>query len=77
MEIEATEVVKINAKTLKMHLKVCDRFTASLVSATGTVIHDQEDGYVPSFMPEQHYGDYVILDAYIPLGYVNYYEYML
>lgn len=71
MEIEKLETVKVNAKTLKVHLKVSDRFCAQLVSATGTVIFDQEDGYVPSFMPGQHYGDYVILDIDIDTGQIT------
>ena len=71
MEINKLEQVKINAKTLKIHLKVCNRFTASLESATGSEIYAQDDGYVPSFMPEQHYGDYVILDIDIDSGQIT------
>ena len=70
MEIEATEVVKVNAKTLKLHLKVCDRFTACLESETGKVLKEH-DGYVPDFMPDQHYGDYVILDIDIDSGQIT------
>ena len=71
MEIEATEVIKVNAKTLKLHLKVCDQFTASLENGAGTELHSQDDGYVPAFMPEQHYGDYVILDIDIDSGQIT------
>ena len=71
MEIEATEVVKVNAKTLKIHMKVSDRFQARLVSSTGTELYDQEDGYVPSFMPDDHYGDYIILDIDIDTGQIT------
>jgi hypothetical protein len=71
MEIEATEVVKVNAKTLKIHLKVSDRFTASLHSATGTELYEQDDGYVPDFMPGKHYGDYVMLDIDIDSGQIT------
>jgi len=67
MEIEATEVIKVNAKLLKLHLKVCDRFTGSIESAAGTELCDFDD-YVPPFMPGQHYGDYVILDIDIDTG---------
>jgi len=70
MEIDATEVVKVNAKTLKLHLKVCDRFTGVLESATGTELKDF-DGYVPCFMPGEHYGDYVILDIDIDTGQIT------
>ena len=71
MEINKTEIVKVNVKTLKIHLKVSDQFTASLESSTGTVLHQQDDGYVPSFMPGQHYGDYVILDIDIDTGMIT------
>jgi hypothetical protein len=71
MEIEKTEVVKVNAKTLKIHTKVTDRFCASLHSATGTELFDQDDGYVPDFMPGQHYGDYLILDIDIDTGVIT------
>lgn len=61
-EITATKTVQVQAKTLKIHLKVSDQFTARLVDQDGETIFDQEDGYVPGFMPGEHYGDYVILD---------------
>lgn len=71
MEIDKFEKVKVNVKTLKVHLKVSDRFTASLESSTGAEIFDQDDGYVPSFMPGEHYGDYVILDIDIDTGQIT------
>ena len=60
--------VQVEAKTLKIHCKVSDMFTASLVDQNGEEIHVQEDGYVPGFMPGQHYGDYVILDIDLDSG---------
>ena len=74
MEIKATQVVNINVKTLKLHLKVSDRFTASLESATGTELYSQDDGYVPDFMPDQHYGDYVVLDIDLDTGQITNWE---
>lgn len=71
MEIEATEVIKVNVETLKLHLKVTDRFSAALLSSAGTEIHQQDDGYVPGFMPGQHYGDYVILDINVDTGQIT------
>ncbi len=56
------------AKTLKMYLKVSDRFSAQLCDQDGLEIFDQEDGYVPSFMPGEHYGDYVDLEIDIDTG---------
>lgn len=60
--------VQVEAKTLKIHCKVSDMFTAELVDQNGATIFDQEDGYVPGFMPGQHYGDYVILDIDLDSG---------
>jgi hypothetical protein len=68
MEIEKYEKVKVNAKILQLYLKVSDRFSATLLSATGTEIFGQDDGYVPDFMPGDHFGDYVILDIDIDTG---------
>ncbi len=70
MEINMQETVKINAKTLKLHCKVSDMFDASLVSESGRELKDYS-GYVPSFMPGQHYGDYVILDIDIDTGVIT------
>lgn len=67
MEIEKTETVKVNAKYLKLHLKVTDQFYASLESFTGTCLKDYE-GYVPDFMPGDHFGDYVYLTIDIDTG---------
>lgn len=74
MEIEKTETVKVNAKTLSLCLKVTDNFTATLQSTTGTVLADQDDGYVPDFMPGKHYGDYVMLDIDIDTGQITNWE---
>jgi len=71
MEIDKFEKVKVNVKTLKVHLKVNDRFTASLETSAGTQIFDQDDGYVPGFMPGDHYGDCVILDIDIDTGQIT------
>jgi hypothetical protein len=60
--------VQVEAKVLKLHLKVRDEFTASLVDQNGDDIHNQDDGYVPGFMPGEHFGDYVILDIELDTG---------
>ena len=70
MEMEMQKTVSVQAKTLKMYLKVSDRFTAELTDQDGETIHTQEDGYVPSFMPGKHYGDYVYIDIDIDSGMV-------
>lgn len=68
MKIGIKKEVEVEAKVLKLHLKVRDEFTATLVDAQGETIKDQDDGYVPGFMPGEHYGDYVILDIDIDTG---------
>jgi hypothetical protein len=70
MEINVTKEVKVNAKTLKLHLKVCDRFTCSIEDQHGEEIKEYDD-YVPSFMPEEHFGDYVILDIDLDTGQIT------
>jgi len=70
MELEIKKPQTVNAKVLKIHIKVCDGFQADLVSDKGESIHNQEDGYVPSFMPGEHYGDYLILDIDVDTGVV-------
>ena len=71
MEINQQKTVKVNAKTLRIQCKVSDRFTYRIDDAQGEEIHCQEDGYVPDFMPGEHYGDYVILDIYLDTGMVT------
>lgn len=59
--------VQVDAKTLRVHLKVSDQFCASLTDQDNNELIDYE-GYVPSFLPGEHYGDYVILDIDIDTG---------
>ena len=67
MELKIKKEVAVQAKTLKLHLKVSDRFDATVTDQDGATLYDHE-GYVPDFMPGQHYGDYVILDIDIDTG---------
>lgn len=70
MEIEIKAKKTVRPKLLKMHIKVRDMFQAELVDEDGSTIHNQDDGYVPGFMPGEHYGDYLILDLDITTGQV-------
>lgn len=70
MEINMKVETNVNVKTLKVHCKVSDCFVANLVSSTGTVLKSYE-GYVPVFMPGEHYGDYIILDIDIDTGQIT------
>lgn len=69
--ISMKKEVQVEAKTLAIYCKVCDNFTAALKDQFGNEIHDQEDGYVPDFMPGQHYGDYLILDIDLDTGQIT------
>jgi len=71
MEINQLKQVKTNAKTVRILCKVSDRFTYAIEDEQGETIHYQDDGYVPDFMPGQHYGDYIILDIDIDTGIVK------
>lgn len=71
MKISQTKLVQVDAKTLKIHCKVSDRFTCSIDDADGKEIFSQHDGYVPAFMPGTHYGDYVILNIDMDTGTVT------
>jgi hypothetical protein len=42
-------------------------FAASYINGRGEKVGDY-DGYVPDFMPEEHYGDYVELDINVKTG---------
>ena len=53
-------------RVLKICAKCSDLFTARLV-VDGKVTKTH-DGYVPQFMPETHYGDYVELNIDIDTG---------
>lgn len=70
MEIIATKFVTANPEILRVHCKVCDNFAAELIDKNGETLRDYE-GYVPDFMPGQHYGDYIILDIDIESGMIK------
>ena len=57
------------ARILSICVKCSDRFAARLIE-DGKETADY-DGYVPAFMPEEHYGDYVELDIDIDTGMIT------
>jgi len=67
MKINMTKPVQVEAKSLNLHMKVRDEFCAQLVDQNGDTLKDYE-GYVPSFMPGEHYGDYLILNIDLDTG---------
>ena len=57
------------ARILRICGKTTDLFSAQLIEdGKETAKHD---GYVPDFMPEQHYGDYIELDIDIDSGMIT------
>lgn len=52
---------KPNVKTISISAKCSDLCFVSARDEKGEVIAER-DGYVPNFMPDEHWGDYVILD---------------
>lgn len=71
MEINQQKTVKVNAKTLRIRCKVSDQFNYGIANAQGEEIYSQDNGYVPDFMPGEHYGDYVLLDIDLDTGMVT------
>lgn len=70
-KVRINKPVEVEASVLKIHLKVRDGFSATLEDTNGNELRDQEDGYVPGFMPGEHYGDYVFLDIDIRTGQIT------
>jgi hypothetical protein len=64
------KVFPIQAKTLSLCLKIRDEFYATLLDQDNQTILDYE-GYVPSFMPGDHYGDYLLLDIDLDTGVIK------
>ena len=53
---------------LRINGKCSDMFFATLETMGGKLIGHVHDGYVPSFMPGEHYGDYITLDIDVKTG---------
>ena len=58
---------RVKGMTLSINAKCSDLFSASLVDGDGKLVGEY-DGYVPDFMPGEHYGDYVELDIDLATG---------
>lgn len=52
---------------IKINAKCSDLCQTTIVEDDGTVLLDH-DGYVADFMPDEHYGDYIILDIDLKTG---------
>lgn len=54
-------------KTISISGKTSDLFSATLRDENGKSLKDYS-GYVPNFFPEEHYGDYIMLDIDLATG---------
>lgn len=70
MLIDQKKTVQVDVKTMEICLKVSDRFSYELKDAQGDQVYSQGDGYVPSFMPGNHHGDYVMLTIDLETGHI-------
>lgn len=70
MQLEIKKTVQVEAKTLQIHAKVADAGTYTLLDQDGEEIVEV-DGYVPSFLPGDHYGDYIMLDVDMKTGVIK------
>lgn len=55
-------------KTISISAKCSDLCFATAQDKDGNQVGNDHDGYVPEFMPGEHYGDYVMLDIDIDTG---------
>lgn len=70
MQVSIDKKENVNAKTLRLHLKPRDEFYASIEDENGKELIDYE-GYVPDFMPGEHFGDYLFLDIDLETGQIK------
>lgn len=55
------------ARIIQINARCSDMFSAAL-SVDGKQVGELYDGYVPDFMPGEHFGDYVLLNIDIDTG---------
>lgn len=67
MKVDMRKKVEVDVSVIKIHAKCKDMCSYTLVGSDGANIAEGE-GYVPDFMPEKHYGDYLILDIDLASG---------
>jgi hypothetical protein len=65
--ITSDEQQEVTAKTVHITAKCSDLCITRIKDENDRVLKEH-DGYVPDFMPGDHYGDYVILDIDLDTG---------
>lgn len=74
--ITMNKPVNVDVKVMRVCLKVRDQFNATFHTneSSNTALFEYE-GYVPGFMPGDHFGDYVELDIDLDTGRIlNWYD---
>ena len=61
------KVKNAEVKSVQISAKCSDLCFTTLLDEHGETVAYKE-GYVPSFMPDDHYGDYIILDIDVETG---------
>jgi hypothetical protein len=49
-------------ETYNIHMKICDEGIYRLLDSEEKILATIEDCYVPDFLPDKHFGDYIIFD---------------
>lgn len=70
MKIGIQKTVEVEAKTIEIYAKVRDAGCYTVCDQHGDEIGER-DGYVPSWFPGDHYGDYLILKVDLETGYIT------
>ena len=70
VKLSKQTTMQVQARTIQIFAKVSDAGAYTLLDQNAQIIHDC-NGYVPSWFPGDHRGDYVILDIDIETGYVT------
>ncbi len=66
-KITVNKPVQVEPTVMEISLKIRDEFSFELKDANGNTIAEQDDGYVPSFVPG-HSGDYFDLKIDVKTG---------
>ena len=61
MKVKYQTEVEAEVEMIKINAKCSDCCFVTILGKNGVELYSQ-DGYVPSFMPGKHYGDYIILE---------------
>ena len=68
MKIPTKIVETIEVNSILVHAKVRDSCSYALLGVEGNEVATIDDEYVPEFFPEEHFGDYLILEIELSTG---------